>query len=535
MIRVVLFLISVGLIAFGASWFADRPGSVSIIWLGYRIDISIIVASIATLLLAIAIVALWSVIRAIVRSPDQVSLFLRHRRAIKGYLAITRGLIAVGSGDARFARKSAEVAARLSPGDPLALLLTAQSAQMAGDRPGAERAFRAMLAREDTKLLGLRGLYVEAQRRNDPNGARLFAEEAVKTAPGVGWAGQAALDIRCVAGDWTGALKALDAMKSGLDRPAYRRQRAVLLTARALAIEESDRDASRALVLEAVKLAPDLVPAAALAGRRLAESGELRKAGKILEAAWTANPHPEIAEAYGDLRYGDSARDRRVRIRKLAAKMPDHIESALALGRAALETRDFAAARAALAPYLHGPTRRIATLMAEIEEIEHGDQGRAREWMSRAMRAAPDPAWTADGVVTERWIPVSPVSGRLDAFKWRLPLAEIGIERPVIELDQPVRPNSLPIEVKPQPLAPDDVKPARRGKPSGDRAAGKSSAKPTAKAGTKAARPAATEPIIPLVHAPDDPGPDSVLEPDPIPEPTAPPPDTWQRIRQLFR
>ena len=38
--------------------------------------------------------------------------------------------------------------------------------------------------------------------------------------------------------------------------------------------------------------------------------------------------------------------------------------------------------------------------MAEIEEAE-GDVGRSREWMARAMRAAPDPAWTADGVVSD--------------------------------------------------------------------------------------------------------------------------------------
>jgi HemY protein len=525
MIRVVLFLISVGLIAFGVSWFADRPGQVSVVWLGYRIDTSIMVASITFILLAIAVVSLWSVLRAIVRSPDQVSLFLRHRRAIKGYLAITGGLIAIGAGDARLARKSAEDAARLSPGDPLALLLTAQSAQMAGDRAGAEHAFRAMLTREDTKLLGLRGLYVEAQRRNDPHAARLLAEEAANTAPAVGWAAQAALDFRCASGDWIGALAALEAMKSNLDRPVYRRQRAVLLTGRALTVEESDRDTARALALEAVKLAPDLVPAAALAGRRLAEAGELRKAGKILEAAWKANPHPDLAETYGNLRFGDSARDRRARIKRLTEKLPDHIESALALARAALDARDFAAARAALTSYVHAPTRRVATLMAEIEEIEHGDQGRAREWMSRAMRAAPDPAWTADGVITERWMPVSPVSGRLDAFEWRVPLAEIGVERPVIEPDQPMPPLSQPIEMKPVPASAQDDKPARRPRSLGQ---------PVGKIAAKA-RPVAAEPVIPLVHAPDDPGPDSMLEPDPVPEPNAPPPDAWQRIRQLFR
>src|SRR4029079_4243093 len=139
---------------------------------------------------------------------------------------------------------------------------------------------------EDTKLLGLRGLYIEAQRRSDGESARLYAEEAAKASPHVTWASQAVLDYRCAAGDWAGALVALEAIKGSLDKAIYRRRRAVLLTARATAIEPTDRDAARAFALEAVKLAPDLVPAAALAGRLLAEAGSVRKAGKILEAAW---------------------------------------------------------------------------------------------------------------------------------------------------------------------------------------------------------------------------------------------------------
>src|SRR4029077_16979540 len=191
--------------------------------------------------------------------------------------------------------------------EPLALLLQAQTAQLSGDRAGAEDAFRAMAERRDTRLLGLRGLYVEAQRRNDSVAARLFAETAAKDAPALTWAGQAVLEFRCAAGDWEGALAVLEGhRKSGmLDRLAYRRQRAVLLTARALAAEEGDRDTARTLSLEAAKLAPELVPAAALAGRLLAESVDRRKAAKIVEAAWKANPHPDLAEAYAHVRLSD--------------------------------------------------------------------------------------------------------------------------------------------------------------------------------------------------------------------------------------
>jgi HemY protein len=516
MTRIILFLVSLAVVATGVAWIADRPGEVSISWMGYRVETSVMVAAFAIAALVLIALLLWSIVRAILHSPEHASLFFRHRRAVKGYLAISRGLIAIGAGDLHVARKSAADATRLSPGDPLALLLTAQSAQMAGDRNTAERAFREMTKRDDTKLLGLRGLYIEAQRRNDTDAARLAAEEAVKVRPAVIWAGQAVLDYRCAAADWAGGLDALDHMKSELEKTDYRRKRAVLLAARAQALDDIDRDTSRALVLESVKLAPDLVPAAALAGRRLAESGEARRARKILETAWTINPHPDIAESYANLRLGDSARERLARMQKLAEKVPGQLEGALAVARAALDAREFATARAALAPYLSAPTRRVAILMADIEETEHGDEGRVREWMTRAMRASGDPVWTADGVVSERWLPVSP-NGRLDGFEWKVPLAEIGVSRPVIESVPPVT-ESIPIappETKREPTAEKPRKTAKSKMP---------------------AKSKPVEPVIPLVHAPDDPGPDSGLDRDPVPESsTAPANDAWRRLRQLFR
>ena len=228
--------------------------------------------------------------------------------------------------------------------------------------------------------------------------------------------------------------RCLERHRGALDKASYRRQRAVLLTARALAAEDTDREAAKNDALEAVKLAPTLVPAAALAARLLAEGGELRKANRIIDTAWRANPHPELAQSFAELRFGESARDRLKRIDALAKRAPGNVEGALAVARAAIDAREFARARAALAPYLDAPTKRVALLMAELERAE-GDEGRAREWLARAVHAAPDPAWTADGYVSDRWLPVSPVTGRLDAFEWRVPLTGMTSAAPVIESD----------------------------------------------------------------------------------------------------
>src|SRR5262245_16168803 len=602
MIRVLVYLVIVALLAFGAVWFAERPGDVVITWQGRRVDTSVMVLLAAVAAVAVASVMLWSILRALLRTPDVVSRYLRIRRGVRGYLAVSKGLIAVGSGDARAAKKFNAEAVRIAPREPLTLLLSAQTAQLSGDRDAAVATFQAMADRDDTRVLGLHGLFVEAQRRHDHAAALGYAEEAAKHASVPVWAGQAALEFRCAAGDWSGALDRLERnMRTGLiDKRTYRRQRAVLITAQAQSAAESDRERAIALVREAAKLAPDLVPAAALAGRLLGELGERRRAARIIERAWRANPHPDLAAAYAKLRPGDSARQRLSRVEALAAKGPPDAEAALAVARAALDAQEFAAAREALAPYTALPRKRVAALMAELE-MAQGDEGRAREWMARALNARRDPAWTADAFVSDHWLPISPVSGRLDAFEWKDPLA--GEDHgTVIEhrADAPAAPAAIETPPAGQAAAPGATSPRLRGEvdarsaageglpsaapsqqaphphplpASGERERAQQADKPASEDKEKAQRAAeeAAQPdpfsaggrsarramvaatadeqrapragamtavapaVIPLVHAPDDPGPNGETEVEPAPEPSTPPSDGWSRIRALFK
>ena len=189
---------------------------------------------------------------------------------------------------------------------------------------------------------------------------------------------------------------------------------------------------ARALAQEAHRLQPDLVPAATVAARLLTRDDDVKRAVKTLETAWKAAPHPEVAEAYATVRPGDSVRDRLKRVRRLAELRPGHPESALAVARAAIDAREFGAARAALEPLTGaGPSERVCLLMAEIEERENGDQGRVRTWLTRALSAPRDPAWVADGRAFERWAPVSP-SGRVGAFEWKV-IAAPPPARPAVE------------------------------------------------------------------------------------------------------
>lgn len=470
MIRV-FFIVAVFMaFAAGFAWLADNPGNVQFTWGGREIETSLMVFAVGFVGLMLVIGIIWSVIRAVWRSPHMLMGYFSSRRRDKGYNALSTGLVAVGEGDAKRAQKAANDAKKFLNDAPLAMLLKAQAAQLAGEHETARKTFHAMLEEPETKLLGLRGLFMEAERTNDPSAALQLAmgamEEATKH-PGrpsdgatvASWAGPAVLRYQSAAHDWDGALKTISANNAAglIDRKEVKRRRAVVLVAKALGMEDGEPQEAKLAALEAHKLAPELIPAAVVAGRVLSRLGELRRAVKTLESTWKLSPHPDLAEAYAHVRPGDSPRDRVKRIKTLTRLSPEHLESAIALAKTSVEAQDWETARSALRPHLSTPTQRACLLMADIEEGEHGDKGRVREWLAKAVHAAPDPVWVADGVVSDHWAPVSPISGLLDVYEWAVPRTALGkttvtiSENDVLlaplELEAPAPPEEAPVAV----------------------------------------------------------------------------------------
>lgn len=424
MIKLLVFLLLLAGVAFGFSTLADTDGHVLLQIGDTEYRIGLVAALVALLAVTVGLMVIWSILRLVFRLPSLIGLANRMRRQAKGQQAVARGLIAVGAGDSRLALRQAQESRRLLGQEPLTLLLAAQAAQLSGDRKGAEDAFRAMAERPDTQALGLRGLFVEAERRQDRVAALGYADEALRRTPDSAWASDSMLGFRAASGDWRNAIAIVDQAISRrlVDREEGRRRRAVLLAAAAREAQESSPDDALSLAMEALRMVPGLVPAAVVAAVRLAAKGDYAKASRILEAAWKSEPHPDLAEAYIGVRQGDSALDRLKRARTLQKLAPQARESRFIVARAALDAREFAAAREALDTLvLEKPTVRACLLMAELEEAESGNQGLVRAWLARASRAPRDPAWVADGVVSDDWAPVAPVSGRIGGWEWREP------------------------------------------------------------------------------------------------------------------
>lgn len=518
-LKVLFFLALILAAGFGFSWIADRPGDISLVWQGQSYQTTLIVAITALVALVALVMAFWWVIRTLWTSPHSVRRFFRARKRDRGYQALSTGLIAAGAGNALLARKMSARARGLIRADqePLIRVLDAQTALIEGRHDEARRLYQEMSEDPETRELGLRGLYVEANRLGAHEAARQYAETAAEHAPYLPWAAKATLEYRCRAGHWDDAIRLLDQQRIAnvLDRHEADRLKAVLLTARAQDQLEAEPHAARDSALKALKLAKDLVPAAIVAAKAYVSEDNLRKAASTLEQVWKIDPHPEIASAYVRARSGDSAADRLKKAEKLEALKPNNYESLLAVAEAALDAQDFKRARTkAEAAARMGSRERVYLLLADIEEAETGDQGRIRHWMGQALKAPRDPSWVADGHVSDHWMPISPITGRLDAFEWKTPFDQL--EGPVEEgsLSQgeqalaslpPVRDkgraSAEPVEAdEPEVVVVDLAKPAPS-KPTASNGAAKVPAEPATSAGTEAKPP---EPFF--GRPPDDPG-----------------------------
>jgi HemY protein len=468
MIRLALWLIASLLIAGLIAWVTGLPGTILIEVPGWRAEPRIGLALLAGLVLTVAAGLVMWVVLGLLATPGRMARRRRMRRQQQGIDALSDGFIALTAGDPGRARSLARDAQARLPDNSAARLLEARAELALGNMPAAREQYRALIADDKTALAALTGLFEQAQTQRRPAAALTFARKALAIAPDTGWASEAVFEELVRRREWAQAVAMIN------DQPAptrearakKRRIQAVIETARARETETTDPLNALEHALTALRLLPDFVPAALIAARIHSSQGEVRRAQSLLRRIWRATGHPHAATLYAHAQPGASALDRLKRMRELVPLPPASRAGAMVLARAAIDAQDWALAREALAGELEEPSAGIATLMAEIEEGE-GDQGKARAWLSRAVQAPRDPAWTADGIVADEWEPVSPVTGRLDAFAWKVPVSAVATsaapardaedaeseeEVDESEAEPPRAPPPLPLAAAPAPL-----------------------------------------------------------------------------------
>jgi HemY protein len=427
-IRLAYWLVISLLVTAGIAWLVSLPGVLTIEMLGMRIQPRLGVAALAAIVAVFVIILVWGIVRRIIAAPFYFARRSRERRKDLGFTALSDGFIALQGGDALRARALAREARGNLPRNAAAQLLEARADLALGDMHSAREHYRALISNRKTALAALSGLYDQARQQGRIDAALTFAQKAIDISPQAPWAREAVFDDMTRQARWDEAARMIadEQAVSREERMRKRRRMAVVEAARAQLAEGSEPNTALEHALGALKLVPDFVPAALIAARIYANRGESRRATSLLRRVWRATSHPDVGTLYANAVPGTSAVDRLRRVRELVELPPANKAGALVLARAAIDAFDWVLARQALANYSSAnPSQAVCMMMAEIEEGETGDKAKARDWTNRAVRAPREPLWTADGITAEEWEPLSPVTGKLDAFEWRVPVSAV--------------------------------------------------------------------------------------------------------------
>lgn len=432
LVKIVVFVLLVAALSYGAMWLLDSEGGMQIAYGGYEIALGPLQAVIAIVLL---IAAVWLIkrvvgfllafVRFLLGDETAISRYFDRNRERRGFEALSEGFLALASGEARLAQSNAAKAEKYLAKPELTNLLTAQAAEMAGDKRKAERTYRKLVAEDRTRFVGVRGILKQKLEAGDTDTALKLAEKAFALKPKHIETQDVLLKLQAEKGDWASARTTLAAkLKHGaIPRDVHKRRDAVLALSEAKDVmDESASMESRMAAIEANKKSPDLIPAAILAADALIADDKGRQAARVLKKAWQAQPHPDLAAAFARIEPEETPQKRVKRFAALIKATPDHPEAKMLLAELHIAAADYPAARKALGDLAQiNPTSRSLTILAAIERGEGSDDVVVRGWLTRALTAPRGPQWVCDNcnAVHAEWMPVCDSCSGFDTLSWK--------------------------------------------------------------------------------------------------------------------
>lgn len=433
-VKIAVFIALVGLATLAASYLLELEGGVRIVMAGFEINLTPLKAVVALALLVLLIWAflklagvLVAVLKFINGDETALSRHFDRSRQEKGYRALSEGMLALASGEGDVAMSKAAKAEKFLRKPALTDLITAQAAEMSGDRTKAEEVYKRLLQNDKTRFVGLRGILRQKLAAGDTETALKLAQTAFALKPRHADVQDTLLQLQATQHDWKGARATLGAkLKYGnLPRDVHKRRDAVLALSEARdVLDEGKTIEAREAAIEANRLSPDLIPAAVLAARGYVEKGNKRHALRVLNKAWLMQPHPDLAAAFAAIEPDETPAQRLKRFGKLLKVHPDDRETRLLEAELHLAAEDFPGARRALGTLAEiEPDARALTIMAAIERGEGASDAVIKGWLARALNAPRGPQWVCDNCqhIHAEWAPVCENCQSFDTLSWRVP------------------------------------------------------------------------------------------------------------------
>lgn len=434
LVKIILFVVVVAVMTIGAGYLIEAGGEVRIAIGTVEFSLTPLAGMIGfALLLGLGWVALRllglsiAVFRFFNGDETAISRYFDRNRERRGFEALADGLMALASGEGRAAMAKAAKAEKYLARPELTMLISAQAAEMSGETKRAQDYYKKLLADDRTRFVGVQGILKQKLTEGDTDTALKLAEKAFALRPRHEKTMETLFSLQSGKADWAGARKTLEAKLKAklLPRDVHTRRDAVLALADAREkIEAGDVEAGRLAAMQANRLSPDLVPAAVLAAEMQVLDNNPKAAVKLLKKAWTALPHPALAEAFAEIAPDETPQERVSRFAPLLKINPDNPETRLLAAELSIVAEDFSAARKTMGDLAETtPTTRSLTIMAAIERGEGSPDKVVRGWLTKALGASRGPQWTCTTCkhIHANWAPVCENCAGFDTLAWEVP------------------------------------------------------------------------------------------------------------------
>jgi HemY protein len=436
LIKILLFVLVVTALTYGGTQLMEVDGGATVDVAGQEFTLSPLEMVFA---LAVMVVAVWLGLKLLALlvatfkflngDETAISRYFDRNRERKGYEALSEGMMALASGEGHLAMTKAARADKYLQQPQLTNLLTAQAAEMTGDRHKAEETYKKLLGDGKTRFVGVRGIMKQKLADGDTDTALALAKKAFALKPKHEETQDVLLRLQAEKSDWAGARKTLGAkLKSGsLPRDVHKRRDAVLALSEARDIlDEGKTVEAREAAIEANRLSPDLIPAAIMAAQGYIGEGNARYATRVLTKTWNAHPHPDLAAAFAEIAPNETSQERLKRFMALTKATADNSESKMLMAELNIAAEDFPNAKRALGDLVEtNPTARVLTLMAAIERGQGADDYVVRGWLTRALTAPRGPQWICENCqhIHSSWAATCGNCGSFDTLAWKTPPA----------------------------------------------------------------------------------------------------------------
>jgi len=190
LIKIIAFVVIVAALAWGAGYLLEASGGIRLEVMGNEFNLTALQSVIAVFILMFLVWVLLKVFSLLVASwkflnGDETALsrYFDRNREKKGFEALSDGLMALASGEGKLAMAKAAKADKYLNKPALTNLLTAQAAELAGDRRKAEETYRKLVEDDSTRFVGVRGIMKQKLADGDTDTALKLAEKAFALKP----------------------------------------------------------------------------------------------------------------------------------------------------------------------------------------------------------------------------------------------------------------------------------------------------------------------------------------------------------------